>query len=129
MDEVRSPDLQTDYSGSICHTDGLVGAGGGAGAAIDFDPEHCWHSLLETEPPGPNVLCDSGPAIDPDLAPSFYPVLSFRRGLCPAGRVKRRALARSLWHRRSASDRRGLKVLANSAGVCQAICECGRAVL
>lgn len=52
------PDVPTGYSGSISHTDGLVGAVAAEGAAIGFDLEHCWHSFLEPEPLDPDVLRD-----------------------------------------------------------------------
>jgi phosphopantetheinyl transferase len=45
-----APDLPTGYSGSISHTDGLVGAVAATGTVLGFDLEHRWHSFPE---PGP----------------------------------------------------------------------------
>jgi len=65
-----------------------------------------------------------------DVAAKFYSVLSLFPGLdLPWWAAEAAGAGAELFALRSARARRGLKVAANSAGVCEASCECGRETL
>jgi phosphopantetheinyl transferase len=61
-----SPDVPAGLSGSISHTDGLVGAIAASGTAIGFDLEHCWNTFPEAVNYSPHNPCQ-GSARDPHL--------------------------------------------------------------